>query len=167
MKRLAGAGGVALVAAAAAVTVAVSTGTAQVPLGRTIKLTERGGTFAFVDNAPHSRSCKRCEPRPSAGDVFVFTQRMFDEADKRVGTLQGQCTFTRAGSFAASTAQCHVTLHLADGTLALSALANFARKTTTFAIVGGTGAYEGARGSGTSTERSNSDIADDVFHLLP
>jgi allene oxide cyclase-like protein len=120
-----------------------------------------------VDNPPRN-SCKKCAPRPSAGDSMVFTANLFDEANKRIGTLHGACAFTRGGRITGgAVGQCNLTVHLADGSMAVSALVNFGRKTIPFSVTGGTGAYEGARGSGTSTERGKGDISDDVVHLLP
>ena len=43
------------------------------------------------------------------------------------------------------------------------------RTTVQFAVTGGTGAYEGARGSGTSKDRpgNNNPLSDTTIHLLP
>ena len=59
---------------------------------------------------------------------------------------------------------------LADGTITGSASVIQAPGTTVqFAVTGGTGAYEGARGSGTSKDRpgNNNPLSDTTIHLLP
>jgi hypothetical protein len=65
--------------------------------------------------------------------------------------------------------QCNGTAQLADGTIALSAVSERHpdQDVDHIAIVGGTGAYKGARGTVTSTPRPAGNVTDDVFHLLP
>jgi hypothetical protein len=55
------------------------------------------------------------------------------------------------------------------GTITASAAVTFNDdKPIAFAVTGGTGAYEGARGSGTTRARSaSSPLSDTVIHLLP
>jgi hypothetical protein len=58
---------------------------------------------------------------------------------------------------------------LGDGTITASASATFSSAPIQFAVTGGTGAYEGARGSGTTKDRpgANNPNSDTVIHLLP
>ncbi len=65
--------------------------------------------------------------------------------------------------------QCNGTVQLADGTLALSALneRRADQDVDHIAVVGGTGAYKGARGNLVTTSRPSGNVSDDVIHLLP
>ena len=135
----------AAVAATAIAGILTTGGAAQVPGERTFTLIEgSGGTFKFVDNPPKARNPRN--PRLSVGDAYLFTSPLFDEANRRIGTLQVYCAVTRAGRFPRSRSQCNGTYALRDGTLAASALVR-GGENPTIAVVGGTGAYEGAPGS--------------------
>lgn len=103
-------------------------------------------------------------PRFSAGDAFVFTTPLFNEANQRIGTVHVYCTVTRGGRFARSSSQCNGTFGLRNGTLAASALLK--GEDAKIAIVGGTGAYEGARGSITDRDLPRG-RTEDTVHLLP
>jgi hypothetical protein len=155
-----------LATAAVAVTVIAGIlttgGAAQAPGERTFKIIEgRAATFKVIDNAPKARNPRN--PRFSPGDGFVFTSPLFNEADKRIGTNHVSCTVTRGGTFGRARGQCHGTYALRDGTLAVSAVL---RETPPIAVVGGTGAYEGARGSVTFRNLPRG-RTEDTIHLLP
>jgi len=156
MKRLLGTAAVLAVGVSIAVT---SIGGAQAPGERTFKLVEKPISFHFVDNPPHLK-----HHRPSPGDTFVFTSRLYDQSGAKVGTLIAHCTISAPASLPAA---CEGTAKLKDGQLTLAA-AGSNTNTTVIAITGGTGAYEGARGSVTSVTRSKSDNSpsDDTVHLL-
>ena len=156
----------AAIAASVGVGILTAAGGAQAPGERTFKLIEEEGTFGFVDNPPRARS--RRNPSLSAGDTVAITSRLFDEANRRVGTLHAVCTVTRAGrNFARASLHCSGTFLLRDGTLALSVTFRGAEAAQAgVAVVGGTGAYEGARGS-VSSRGLPGDRTEDTVHLLP
>ena len=138
-------------------------GAAQVPGERTFKIIEgSGGTFKFIDNAPKARNPRN--PRLSVGDAFVFSSPLFNEANDRIGRLHVYCGVTRGGKFARASSQCNGTYALRDGSLAVSAVLRGGE--ATIAVVGGTGAYEGARGSITDRDLPR-DRTEDTVHLLP
>jgi hypothetical protein len=151
----------------AAITIAVvlaGSGSAQEPGEQTIRLVERASSDSFVDNPPRGTQRNR---RLSGGDFAVATAPLFDESNtERVGTLHTVCFATRGGRFARVTFQCNGTAALAQGTLALNLGGRFGGEVTA-AITGGTGAFEGRRGSVVSRERPNSNLIDDTIHLLP
>jgi hypothetical protein len=141
-----------------------SGGAAQVPGERTFKIIEgSGGTFKFIDNAPKARNHRN--PRLSVGDAYVFSSPLFNEANNRVGFLQVSCVVSRGGRIARATSQCSGTYVLRDGTLAASAVVR-GGQLPTIAVVGGTGAYEGARGSVTD-RRLPRGRTEATVHLLP
>ena len=157
----------AVVAALAAVTtlcVAGVAGAAKQAPGVTFHLVEKDAAFHFVDNKPLGGPN---EP-PSIGDMFAFTSSLWTRGNKRAGLLYASCIVTSGGKHAVS--QCTGTFTLAGGQLALQTAIKDDRtgKPDHIAIVGGTGAYEGARGSVTSVSRSESSpFSDDTVHLLP
>ena len=153
---------VAVLAAGAAAAGFAASGSAQKkggPAVTTITLVGRGGSFHFVDNAPYQRNPE--EQPPSAGDTFVGTQGFFLRG-RRAATLYFQCTVVSGGSPGAS--HCTGTYALRGGTIAASAVFRGQRPVTRIAIVGGTGAYEGARGSVISRDRRGTTI--DTIRLL-
>jgi hypothetical protein len=155
----------ATVAVAATVFAGILTsgGAAQVPGERTFKIIEgSGGTFRFIDQAPKARNPRN--PRLSVGDAYVFSSPLFNEANNRIGTLNVACAVTRGGRFARARSQCNGTYALRDGTLAVSAVVRGGK--ATIAVVGGTGAYEGARGSITDRELPRG-RTEATVHLLP
>jgi hypothetical protein len=155
------------VAATAVVVVAVTAGQAGSPGDRTIRLVEKGGSFTFVDNAPTGNARSKLI---SAGDFSAGTVKLDDDSGKRVGSLQIVCVATVSGKELHARFQCNGTVNLADGTLAISALneRHPDQDVTHISVVGGTGAYEGARGSVVQTpRRSAANMTDDVIHLLP
>jgi hypothetical protein len=84
---------------------------------------------------------------------------------QRVGHTYATCTATTGGSNPAL--QCTGTFKLPGGTLIGSALIDTTGDAPQrIAILGGTGAYEGARGSILSVSKSQNTSVD-TFHLLP
>ena len=156
------------VAAVAATAVAVVAATSQAgsPEGRTIQLVERGGSFTFVDSAPARN--KRTN-LVSAGDFFAGSAELYDASGQQAGSLHVLCVATVGGKEIHAKFQCDGTVALADGTLSISALneRRADQDVDHISIVGGTGAYEGARGSMTSNARPSGNATDDVIHLLP
>lgn len=163
MKRLA----LLTIVAATLATVAVATAgsaSGQAQGGRTIQLRESGGGLSAVDLPPRARSRKS---PPSRGDMVVFTKRLVTPDAKAAGTLHSVCVVTvPRRSIETATMQCNGTIVLRDGTLAVeTALAIGSANVATLAVTGGTGAYEGARGSMVSRE-SGDGAAGDTIHLL-
>jgi hypothetical protein len=135
------------------------------PSGITFHLVEKDAGFNFVDNKPLGGPN---EP-PSMGDMFVFDATLLTRGNKRAGMLYATCTVASGGKN--GKAECAGTFTLAGGQLALQTVIGLAEggsKPDRIAIVGGTGAYEGARGMVTSVSRgANSPYSDDTVHLLP
>lgn len=129
----------AAVAVLAAGGILAVSGGAQEPTGQTIQFSERGGNEKFVDVAPRAKR----DFDASAGDSFLFSSRLFN-GTRRIGTLDARCSFTVGGRAARGT--CVGVFALPDGDLHAAA-----RLTTTNdtngAIIGGTRAYAGARGT--------------------
>jgi hypothetical protein len=153
----------AAVAATVVAAVLTTSGGAQVPGERTFKVIEgSGGTFGFVDNPPKARN--RRNLRLSPGDAFAFSTPLFNEANRRIGAVHAQCVVTRGETERRSASQCNGTFVLRDGTLAASAVLE--GDDSVIAVVGGTGAYEGARGSITDRDLPRN-RTEDTIHLLP
>ena len=156
-------------AAAVVAAVAVATAGGQAPAGRTITLTEVGktGQFGFVDNPPKSKRNKEGEPRHfSVGDIEAFSSRVKDDQGNFVGGLGAHCVVTRAGTGLTHQDSCVGGFNLKDGTIALAVAGIVDKPTTVIAIVGGTGAYNGARGTMTSVQHKNGDSSD-TLEILP
>lgn len=163
--------GVSLVAAATASAIAVTSGGAQTPAGRTITVVQREvpDNYVVTDVPPLMRGAST---NPSKGDGFLYRNELLDAGGaKRVGTVFGRCSYVTARSqLTGSELVCDVVSVLKDGTLTGSALVTLgATPYATFAVTGGTGAYEGARGSGVVTIRGsvNNPLSDIVYHLRP
>jgi hypothetical protein len=158
-----------LALAAGIAAIAASTGGAQTPTGRTITLVEKdqGGTFAFVDNAPKARNPRSV--RPSAGDQLVFTTSVFDAlGTTRQGAVTVTCTFARpARDIERAPVFCSGVYALKDGTIVASGIVDGVANASVdrLAIVGGTGAYVGARGTLTTTDTKAG--SNDTIELLP
>ena len=87
------------------------------------------------------------EPPFHAGDRFLFRENSFDfdNRTKKLGDAAGVCTVLPGKP--AFTTRCDVTLNLKDGTIETSGILHESTtKFSTFAIVGGTGNYQNARG---------------------
>jgi hypothetical protein len=154
-------------AAVAAVGLYIGVGSAKAPGGRTFRLveTEKGSTFHFIDEVPLApTSHNPDELMPSPGDRFAITQPLATLRGQRAGTIYAECTFLTGGQRAAL--HCVGTMGLKGGQLALDTRLKGFGRVTKIAITGGTGAYEGARGSITSIERRNNTSLDTI-HLLP
>lgn len=123
MKRLTPFVAVALAVAAIAVAAALAGGSSST--GRTIRLVERGGASTSIDNPPKGDRVTR---RISAGDFSAGTVKLVHESGKPAGALHLVCVATVAGTDLSSKFQCTGTVHLPDGTLALSALSGLSSK---------------------------------------
>ena len=121
-----------LVLLTAAVVTATASGT---PSRRSsvLHFYENAGQRVFIDNAPKGRG-------PSVGDVFIYTNPVFTRHGGRVGSDRRVCTVVGPLVLA-----CAGTLQLPNGQLMLQSLGTAAAGTSQ-AVVGGTGAFAGARG---------------------
>jgi hypothetical protein len=127
----------------------------------TFRLVEKDEGFNFVDNKPTST-----KHVASIGDMFAFTSSLWTPGHKRAGSVNASCIVTSGGTHPIF--ECTGTFSLAGGQLELQATMRENDNPTQIAIVGGTGAYEGARGSVKSVSRGeNSVYSDDTVHLLP
>jgi hypothetical protein len=142
-------------------------GSAQAPAARTLAFSEgqRGSTFKFVDNPPRSRGRTERTTTISMGDVFVFTNPLINGAGQRSGVLYATCVAARGGRLARTFLLCHGVAKLRDGDIALE-VATRIGGLVTGSVVGGTGAYNGARGTFTSREVQGRPTVD-LFQLLP
>jgi hypothetical protein len=141
-------------------------GAAQAGGGQTFELLERSGGLSAVDLPPRARSRRAA---PSRGDMVVFTKRVFaSSSGGRLGTLHAHCTVTVPGrSIETAVFDCEGTLALRDGKLTFGTSARIgSQRTVTLAVTGGTGAYEGARGSIVSREQGKGDTTTDTVHLV-
>jgi Dirigent-like protein len=135
--------------------------------GRTLRFTERNdaGTFRLIDNPPKTRTSGP-NAKLSLGDVTVFRNPLFDAANaRRVGHIAGICTVIKGGTVARALVYCAVGMQLRRGSIEFQGTGNLSGRAASIAIVGGTGAYAGARGSLRSATGARTST--DVVHLLP
>jgi predicted secreted Zn-dependent protease len=85
---------------------------------------------------------------PSVGDERIVADSLLDAQRRKVGHDAGVCTFT---SLAPPEAACQITFFLPQGEIATQFL-NAPPPRKVAAIVGGTGAYRGARGDAVIVE---------------
>ncbi len=162
--------GVALVAAATASAVAVTSGSAQAPGGTTLTFVERSlDSQTVVSDAPPRAKKNEFVGR---GDTAIFAAAVYDATNtSRLGRFAARCTFEKVTKrFVGSTAVCDGAYALRDGQLTFQTRLTVPGDTGSirFAVTGGTGAYAGARGSGVNTPRAGSDVlSDTVITLLP
>ena len=155
-----------LAAAAVAATAVAVPGLAQSSDGQTISFREldKGSRFDYIDNPPHNSKHKR--PAFSVGDQFVLGNPLADDSGP-VGELRATCALTKKGpandNVNPARPFCSGAFVLKSGTIFVET-ADAGGKTTSGAVVGGTGAYVGARGTFTSTSTKTG--ADDVVTLL-
>jgi hypothetical protein len=93
-------------------------------------------------------------PGPGPGDQFIFAGDVFDRPGGMfLGTTGGSCT-TLTGNETAGKQACNGTFNLAGGQIVVQGVADTASlfsggETTPLSIVGGTGLYQNASGTGT------------------
>src|SRR4051812_23862224 len=160
----------ALMSALAATVVLAASGGAQTPGGHTLTFLDdtSHATQGFVDSAPKSpvRNPQSRRFRLSTGDTLYVRSPILDRAGgTRIGTAYSQFTVVSGTSFANAVFRGHGAFKLRDGQVAVDGVLRPANATNTVAVLGGTGAYEGARGSLTFTQVSNG--SQDTFHMLP
>jgi hypothetical protein len=152
----------AAVSAAVVAAIALAAGGGSTPNGVTIHLVEKSQSFNFVDNPPSGAQSQIA----SAGDLFVLSSNLFTRSGKRAGALDASCVSATGGKN--NTSVCTGVFRLAAGQLDLmTSIRGQGGRVTEIAVVGGTGAYEGARGSIESISNGpNSNISHDTVHLL-
>src|SRR6185312_14866853 len=103
---------------------------------------------------------------PLIGDEFTFTSELLTRSGKHAGLVEATCMIARGGKNASAT--CSGNFLLKGGQLAvMTAIGLSGNHTDQIAIVGGTGAYEGASGSIASHSRGeNSPFSDDTVHIV-
>ena len=115
--------------------------------GQKFTLCEKDSNKDFehdVDNPPK---------RFSSGDQFMFTEPEFNENGKKVGKLAGTGTVIKLYGDEDALVQFNVSINLDGGRIEIQASQRFSHFTDGhFAIIGGTGKYEGK--SGTVTPRN-------------
>jgi hypothetical protein len=171
MRRATRTAGILIAATTAIATAAATGGSAQAPGGRTVTFFEDGssGTFAFIDNRPHSPVPNPDSPKArfSLGDQAAFTSRLLDRrGGKPVGQVFATTTIMAGSRFPRVTNLIHAVFALRDGQIVIDAAVDQRHPDKVrAAVTGGTGAYEGARG--TFTTRPGSAGNSDQVLLLP
>lgn len=142
------------IAIAAATTIALvpADGSRAQTAARTITLfgDENGGTYSFVDNPPRSPAASPQSPKArfSMGDQSYFTQIIRDaKGGKRIGKVFGAETVMSGRRFPHVTNIVHAVFAVTDGQIIAEQALDESRKAVPAAVIGGTGAYVGARGT--------------------
>jgi hypothetical protein len=100
--------------------------------------------LALVERIEHQQFVDTGKRGPSPGDHNVVRSDVLDHAGKRVGRLDLDCVITGVGRNMGGL--CHGVLTLKEGQLVSEFAFGRSGATRVAAIVGGTGAYAGARG---------------------
>jgi hypothetical protein len=161
LKLAAPAAAAALAAAVAVPVLSQAQGTTAPPT--TITFQETAPKVVITDVSPKSK-----HGIASQGDQLVTSGALFDAARHRLGTISGDCTAVGPAKAIFRVALlCTVTYKVAAGQIV--AAGDFALSgDATLPIVGGSGAYAGARGTVTSTVTPAKGFEDaDVITLLP
>jgi hypothetical protein len=147
--------------------VAVGSG-AKKGSGQTLVVFEAEGSlgFNFADTAPASPNPDPESPdfRTSTGDQLSVASSVRNRRGHRVGSLLEQFTAEQGGKLEESTYLAHAVLRLPHGDIVASGA--FHGESSTLAVVGGTGRYEGAGGTLTHGAEENG-IAKITVRLLP
>jgi hypothetical protein len=138
------------VACVATVAVIATSGSAQGPAPTSLHIREK--SQRSIGFAPHHK--------PRQGDRFGFGSRATGDD---TGISRGLCTVISKNQ-----ALCNIEERLAKGTLSAQGLVNLSARANKlpFAITGGTGAYDGARGTALVTD-VNSTTTDIQVTLRP
>ncbi|MDQ2717626.1 MAG: dirigent protein [Chloroflexota bacterium] len=132
----------------------VSSAFAQANSDRTLHVIDHSAPEAFLDVPPAG---------DSLGDQFYFNDPVFNASNsKLIGSDQGICF--RMGRQHAN--ECHWTTYLPEGQISVEGPFDFPANSTV-AIIGGTGAYQNARGEMTlHTRDPQGSQFDFFFHLI-
>ena len=149
---------VAFAAAGTVAAIAATNGSAQAPEGRTLTFQEmtRNSTFTA---AQHGR-----KKQLKIGDHIVLGLPLYDDAGAKQGVARATCSITGKPSNGQLPMMCSGVFALPDGDIAVVGRV-VSPGVNRLAVVGGTGAYAGARGTLTSTDTPSG--ATDVLNLLP
>jgi hypothetical protein len=132
----------------------------------TFRVLNKGSHFHYVDNPPRNNNPHR-RPVFSVGDGFVLASPLADNSGT-IGELRVTCTVTKKASATNSLNPghplCTGAFDTKNGTLFAETVDSGAKRTNG-AIVGGTGAYAGARGTFTGTTAKTGET--DTVNLLP
>src|SRR5215211_9138515 len=166
MKRLAVMATVALAIGAFALISGAGAAPPNVPHSITLTFTEQESTstFKFLDIRPLTEFTREGPRRVSPGDGFAVTAPL-DTSGARAGKLYVICQAANgARRFSRVRFVCQGEVTLKTGTLSITALfRDVDDGAVTGEVVGGSGAYEGANGSFTSSGGEN---AVDNFHIV-
>ena len=137
---------------------ALAADSSKTPTGTTIKLLEDEAPGTSVPIGHHTGL--------APGDQAVLTRTLRTIEKKPIGQLNISCVTTKGGQNWISI--CTGVYSLAGGTLVGTTINRPSQGPNTLhiAVTGGTGRYEGARGSITSVG-SSTGLATDTIHLLP
>jgi hypothetical protein len=103
----------------------------------------RGVAFLRFYERPGPRTTVDRVPKGKIGDVFLYSNPIFDRQGTRVGTDHGVCTMLDARQ-----SQCNATLTLPKGQIVTLGLHGPEPESKyQAAVIGGTGAYSAARGT--------------------
>ena len=167
MKRLAVMATVALAIGAFALISGAGAAPPNVPHSITLTFTEQESTstFKFLDIRPLTKFTRAGPRRVSPGDGFAVTNPLLDTSGARAGKLYVICQAANgARRFSRVRFVCQGEVTLKTGTLSITALfRDVGQGAVTGEVVGGSGAYEGANGSFTSSGGEN---AVDSFHIV-
>jgi hypothetical protein len=130
-------------------------------------------TLRFVERAePHGGGFFDAPPAAtgendaSPGDAFFFTSKLYSPKGRKIGRDQGTCTFLDKRGFV----ECSATVIFPKGSVILHAGLRFSNGPGGFtvAVIGGTGAFEGVRGSALIAERpgTNGNVSDFTMRLI-
>ena len=129
-------------------------GSAQAPGATTLSLYEpaTGGTFKIIDNAPRSP---------------VSNPMLDHKGGTRLATLYVEGTVVKGGTFSSLKVLSRAALVFTNGDqIAGQGIFGFSGADVRIAIVGGTGTYQGARGTIVSHNNAD-DSSQDTLTLLP
>jgi hypothetical protein len=157
----------AVLAASAMTVVSVTDSGAQSNGGRTLSFFEstKGSSFNFVDLPPKSAKNHVI----SVGDEALFSNPILDRrGGTRIGTAHAEGTFVKGRSASHALILGRAVFKLRGGEIVVEGLfhSTGGPHTDTAAVIGGTGAYEGARGQFISKQTANG-AARDTVHLMP
>jgi hypothetical protein len=147
-------------------------GSAQAPGPTTLSLYEppTGGTFNIIDTAPKSpvKNPNSKKYRFSVGDQVIFSNPVLNQkGGTRVATTYVEGTVVKGKTFNSVTVLSRVALVFTNGDqIAAQGTFSFSGAAVRIAIVGGTGAYAGARGFVVSQNNAD-DSSQDTLTLLP
>lgn len=151
--------GIVVTSASAAVALPAITGARTPDRARTITVQVKVVDIAKDDVAPKSRS------KVSLGDRLITRQSLYDANRKAVGTLYTDCSGVGPTKpVFGATLQCLATYRFGDGQIVAAGTTRLTGGTP-LPVVGGSGAYAGARGSVQLTQPARGFDSADVITI--